>query len=682
MIVQKPEPQIASVVGEVKDDALLLEVEQEALQSDRIMQEYSETTFQIYPEPCDDFYDHVCSVWQKAAAEATKASGQLPGASVSTDTRLQGDMEARLLSYVADPKHTNVAPARRLYESCLDRPSTQLAPQQASEQFRKWRIGSWPRTDGGSPTDVWVFAAELMRDLGVEAFLGVALGLDPRTLDKAIVELGPPKPLFFASDISQQQVLSIFSSAARESATQLWPGNVAPANKAAEDVKVVLGALAALRLNDKGDSPDDYELMAFNSMGTGLREFLQTIFANLNNLDPTTQILTRHGRVVPRELEETVSNLPARAVLNYLGLRALLPLAPFLPDIVPLQLLHAIDVLGRPELANASVMCLRATGQALPACLAAALRSTMVTEEPKRQVWLNQLEALFLDAVKKVIWLDELSTLLVRYKMRHHRLARFSPLQGVCRQPQGAVAASPLAAFIQISKLQQRGELQQISHFPLPPTAGSPLDVWPTYKLSQQLMHIPAGLVNASVPSNSTFFALHLSRLGTRFFAALSKLLYDSTVYELETPLRFTPDAQAALDRLLDCIVQDARPLFGHHQDPSHLRLALLEQVLAIQLAFLAFRQLLGTRRIWKRDFRLAPLPDVSSDKLFFIYYALDHCELSDDLFSRHEVEAHRRLPAKQRVNVALRQSPAFARAFSCQAGAPMTATSLCQVLR
>ncbi|KAG0412161.1 hypothetical protein HPB47_010700 [Ixodes persulcatus] len=221
-----------------------------------------------------------------------------------------------------------------------------------------------------------------------------------------------------------------------------------------------------------------------------------------------------------------------------------------------------------------------------------------------------------------------------------------------------------------------------IRHFPLPPTAGSPLDVWPTYKLSQQLMHIPAGLVNASVPSNSTFFALHLSRLGTRFFAALSKLLYDSTVYELETPLRFTPDAQAALDRLLDCIVQDARPLFGHHQDPSHLRLALLEQVLAIQLAFLAFRQLLGTRRIWKRDFRLAPLPNVSSDKLFFIYYALDHCELSDDLFSRHEIEAHRRLPAKQRVNVALRQSPAFARAFSCQAGAPMTATSLCQVLR
>ncbi|KAG0412164.1 hypothetical protein HPB47_010703 [Ixodes persulcatus] len=486
VIVQRPEPQIAPVVGEVKDDALLLEVEQEALQSDRIMQEYSETTFQIYPEvsivlllallciawilfvllssfvrhtqptpssikptnniscsedagestnefdystratttststteeplkeiylctsdfcanegnyikplitqssaqPCDDFYDHVCSVWQKAAAEATKASGQLPGASVSTDTRLQGDMEARLLSYVADPKHADVAPARRLYESCLDRPSTQLAPQQASEQFRKWRIGSWPRTDGGSPTDVWVFAAELMRDLGVEAFLGVALGLDPRTLDKAIVELGPPKPLFFASDISQQQVLSIFSNAARESATQLWPGSVAPANKAAEDVGVVLGALAALRLNDKGDSPDDYELMAFNSMGTGLRKFLQTIFTNLNNFDPTTQILTRHGRVVPKELEETVSNLPARAVLNYLGLRALVPLAPFLPDIVPLQLLHAIDVLGRPELANASVMCLRAAGQALPACLAAALRSTMVTEEPKRQCY-------------------------------------------------------------------------------------------------------------------------------------------------------------------------------------------------------------------------------------------------------------------------------------------------------
>ncbi|CAN7988748.1 unnamed protein product, partial [Ixodes hexagonus] len=460
-----PEPPLAPPVGQVKDDALLLEVEQDALQSERIMQEFSESSFRMFPEaslPCEDFYSHVCGGWQKAAEGATKASGQLPGSAVSTDTRLQEAMEARLLSYIADPRHTDVEPARRLYDGCRDRASALQAPQQALQQLRRWKIGNWPRTDTGSSTDVWVFAAELARDLGVEGFLGVSVGVDPRTLDRAIVELGPPKPLFFSSDMSQPQVLSLFSDAVRASVAQLWPGDAAAAQTAAADVQAVLGTLAALRLDDKGDSPDDYELVAFQSMGNGLQEFLRTIFAGAMDFGPTTQILTRHGQPVPRQLEDAVSKLPARAVLNYLGLRALLPLAPFLPDNVPLQLLHAIDVLGRPELANLSVLCLRAAGRALPACLASALRSTMGTEEPQRQVWLSQLESLFLDAVKGIAWLDELSTLLVRYKMRHHRLVRFSPFQGLCRQPQGAPAASPLEAFTQTSALRRREELLQV----------------------------------------------------------------------------------------------------------------------------------------------------------------------------------------------------------------------------
>ncbi|KAK8778175.1 hypothetical protein V5799_020481 [Amblyomma americanum] len=99
-------------------------------------------------------------------------------------------------------------------------------------------------------------------------------------------------------------------------------------------------------------------------------------------------------------------------------------------------------------------------------------------------------------------------------------------------------------------------------------------------------------------------------------------------------------------------------------------------------MGFLAFRRLLTVRRIWRQDFRLSTFPEMSADQLFFLYYALDNCELSDAVFQSHEFEAHRRLPAAMRVNMALRQSAQFAQAFQCRPGEPMVAEEKCQVLR
>ncbi|KAH9368654.1 hypothetical protein HPB48_004673 [Haemaphysalis longicornis] len=86
----------------------------------------------------------------------------------------------------------------------------------------------------------------------------------------------------------------------------------------------------------------------------------------------------------------------------------------------------------------------------------------------------------------------------------------------------------------------------------------------------------------------------------------------------------------------------------------------ILIKVLALQLGFFAYRRLMGVRRIWRHDFQLSTLPGTTSDQLFFLYYALDHCELSDAVFQSHEFEAHRRLPASVRVNAAVRQFPRF----------------------
>ncbi|KAH9377213.1 hypothetical protein HPB48_020026 [Haemaphysalis longicornis] len=204
-------------------------------------------------------------------------------------------------------------------------------------------------------------------------------------------------------------------------------------------------------------------------------------------------------------------------------------------------------------------------------------------------------------------------------------------------------------------------ELEQLHQARLKLSTGSPVSVWPRHRLCMQLVQIPVGVVNGSVPSNGSVFAFHLSRLAVRLYAALAQLLYEGTVYELEIPLYFTEVAERTLDSVIGCLTQDVGNRFPHGLKPDRVRNALLEQVLALQLGFLAFRRLLA---------------------LFFVYYTLDNCELSDAVYESCQFETERRLPAAARVNMARRHCTQFAHAFQCATGSPMAAGEVCRVLR
>ncbi|KAH9381503.1 hypothetical protein HPB48_005522 [Haemaphysalis longicornis] len=88
---------------------------------------------------------------------------------------------------------------------------------------------------------------------------------------------------------------------------------------------------------------------------------------------------------------------------------------------------------------------------------------------------------------------------------------------------------------------------------------------------------------------------------------------------------------------------------------------------------------MLDTRRIWGLDLRLKGLEQMSSDQLFFVYYALDNCQRSD-------AQAQRRLgwtlAGQERVNTPLRHWPPFARHFGCHRGQPMVAQAPCGLLQ
>ncbi|KAL3218558.1 hypothetical protein MRX96_031490 [Rhipicephalus microplus] len=140
-----------------------------------------------------------------------------------------------------------------------------------------------------------------------------------------------------------------------------------------------------------------------------------------------------------------------------------------------------------------------------------------------------------------------------------------------------------------------------------------------------------------------------------------------------------------SFERLLSCFEDDLRQLPTTVRGPvstdsAKSRGALLQHVAAIKLALRAFDDNLNVRRIWRVDYRFQDLPNVSSDALFFIYYALDNCESADTVYAEHRGHW---LPAHYRVNAALRHVDEFAREFGCTPATDMASgTSMCNVLK
>ncbi|KAH6938670.1 hypothetical protein HPB50_011695 [Hyalomma asiaticum] len=198
------------------------------------------------------------------------------------------------------------------------------------------------------------------------------------------------------------------------------------------------------------------------------------------------------------------------------------------------------------------------------------------------------------------------------------------------------------------------------------------------YSVAQQAVYLPVGIVGGSLPDNSTLPVYHASRTAVRLYLGLLPLLYerwDSNEYA-EALEVLTGRSANRLAQLLDCLEADWLAMSYEWRlsavdvelRAAEARYPILAQSAALALAYAAFKELLSVERVWKVDFRLQPLADVTSEQLFFLYYAFDNCERSDKPYRSRQFRAWQRLPPEHRVNMPLRHLPQFAQAFRCNA--------------
>ncbi|XP_077523504.1 neprilysin-2-like [Amblyomma americanum] len=653
-------------------------------------------------KPCDNFYEYVCEGWTKSHA----IPGEGAGAGLSMDTllqdRLASDVEPTLLG-IPD---ADVKTAAALHEDCMRRDKVghdgDTVVNVARELFQAWAIKEWPIFKGKTITHstAWLFAGELVRDLNVAALATVGVGVSPKVLEAAAIELDEPRLVFSCNDASRPAVTKLFKDALMEVMSRFA---AASATVGSGDVDDVLGVFTRLASSPAiAASPDTSPLVYTNvkliELDTGFKNFLEGVFNIIVTIDGTTEVVLKSPDYLRNHLPAAMQELSPHAVVNYLGFMALVKAAPFFPErFSNLRQIFGKDVLGRtlPDVSQTKTLCLLAVQQVLPACFAKAavkLRGMSRTDLPLTE-WLSRLESSFGRHQERVAWINELSALIVRYRLKRNRRVAFSSRHEPCApSPQEIPRRSehPLRFFHQVSMLQEQKRLQLVLKtgqevLALRGEARSELATIPEYDVMRQAVHVPMALFNTSVASNTTMFSFHLSRVAVRLYRALVQILFPRNIYERDAPLALTEETLRRLDELLSCFEKDLRVLPAALRGPvsvdsAKFRGALLQHAAAVKLGFRAFRDHLTVRRVWQVDFRFKDLPEFSSDALFFLYYALDNCESADTVYAEHRGTW---MPARYRVNAALRHVKEFAEPFECRDGDQMALSAqMCHVLK
>ncbi|KAL3188121.1 hypothetical protein MRX96_046406 [Rhipicephalus microplus] len=609
--------------------------------------DYLRSLMSGFERPCDNFYRHVCDRWSHVASRG------IPSEAVSTDTRLQSIMEHTLMSLVQGAGADNVKPASDLLSACHDRTvANSRSVDQVKGLFQTWAIRKWPvgSYDDGRLEDVWSLAGDLLRDLNLAVIAGLTVAFNPTNIKTGIVAFfqADPAPVLYQDD-DRDLLITAF----REAVTAFGVTDAAHADILVQEA--VSSFCILDRVLDIDADTEGAKVSTLWRLDSGYSSLAKAALGPHTFLDVSSPVLLLNTRFLEVYLPTTLRNVstPPRIFLNHLGFRALVRMAAFLPDsMTALRQLSLLESTGTRALPDQATLCTHVVEQAMPMCLLRALAVPLsrTSEVLWQRRTMLDLQTVFLRGLRRVRWLDELSLYTLSFRLQHWRFDSLYPTDL-------AWESSPCA-------LVSSARMAPVERF---------VDAF-----SQRLRDIPRQL------QTGPGWRL-AARVAARLYAVIVPLLYTGTVYDREAALDISSDSQRRLDDLRECLLSDWQSVRRRLQSSRLLNAQrwfrdwLLEQAAALHLALYAFRELLHVGRIWGVDFRLANLKHVSSTKLFFLYYAIDHCERSSDAYQRRRMRL-RLPPAPLRVILPLRHLRPFAEEFECVRKDLMKADAPCSI--
>ncbi|KAH7955163.1 hypothetical protein HPB49_024969 [Dermacentor silvarum] len=665
----------------------------------------------VLGDPCENFYEDICvnrtRMWSQPA----------PGAAKSTNSMMAEQIQASVLRYINDDRNNDVRIARNLLSACVHEAEQERVAAVKSMVSELLGV-SWPidRSYEVSLPNPWEVAGKLARELNLEPLAALSIDIHPEKAGVMVIGLDEPS-LFQRRSSPGVQLSHLITTSVREAVRMVTAGP--EVEETAKQIMETMFTICDLAVapSVRYFGTENYRLTPLGDMEAAVKLMLDVIFLRYTTLDDGTEILVKSPSYFERLLRPDVMRNHL-ALLNYMGYRVFLLFAAFTSSSA-LQEVHSILV-HRPTSPRDGTrldLCVGEVEHVLPAMYVRAFfRQIKNTSfDTLARVWSSKVEQVFQRGLSRLSWFrkhgysfgDSFDLRLANHKLSTSRVRYFYPNWIMSNASYAAYAYHLQARLDQVRgstessvklmrALYEVRFAEKIEPF-VDRAAGlsfsaSTLDASPHYDVQKKSLFVPAAVINASVPTNGSMFAFHIARYGVRLIKGLMPVLYNDFVFSNgpsdDAPLLYTQGYDRRLRDTVKCLVSDyikapdilKSNFMRSMSDVSPAGFSLLEQTVALMAAYWAFQELLTVKRVWRSDFRFAQLPDLSSDQLFFLYYALDNCERSDDAYQARAFDTRFELPPEERVNFPLLQMDAFKHAFGCRGRSPMATASQCSV--
>ncbi|KAL3241505.1 hypothetical protein MRX96_002613 [Rhipicephalus microplus] len=289
-----------------------------------------------------------------------------------------------------------------------------------------------------------------------------------------------------------------------------------------------------------------------------------------------------------------------------MGFRLVIRMAPFLPasGFENLKMIFSAETTGRVRslALHQNYLCLRAVEMALPVCVVKAHAKVHMASgnDLNDRVWLSQVESSFFRNVAQLSWVDDLSYMIIRFKMANTKLARFFPGWSLdMDQCNGSIVDYGSGTVQVYRKLCMQAMRMKLGSDQL---SLSTSRSWIAFRHAKPIQLVPAGRLRTfgnnqqlSAEQRDAFSPFHLSRLAVRFFHGLVPLLrQEPTALGASYNLQYTNHSQTLFRNFLNCLSRDLSTVLRQTRaefdlDPDDASYALLAQTVAVALTFITF---------------------------------------------------------------------------------------------
>ncbi|XP_037561516.2 neprilysin-2 [Dermacentor silvarum] len=615
--------------------------------------------------PCDNFYMFVCRGWKSQYPEVPLSSF------VSRDDDHVASLEESVYAMLENKSENSqsLARLRDLMDKCMDEKQIEGDGWDSLlELMSDASVGPFPITPPvRSSLSVWKSAGRLLRRTGTSALLGIGLAVAPSGAPKSILAIGPPETSKY-SILNTDIVVKLYTSAIF-SVVRALKKRFVPAENLLDIARFVADFEKAISQRSVGVG---FRISTANS-SSPIAQFLSGVFYDHwpEYFDkPASDVLISSPNLV-RRIIQLVESTERHTAINFLSLRVMIQVSPFIPHTDLTQ--FGTFITGRPMIPSPRwKICLRAVEKALAPLMYASYFTyrNLHASASKFAHFVGEAAQEFLRGVENSSYFSMFSKAAFRDVLLNTQFRVLGPpwiSDGAAMEayvqtlPTIRPAHTALQSYTGVHEATflyslSRGFSQQWTR------SMFAIDCW--HGLNPRTLYVPLLTFNVTLWSHSSTQFLQVSRAGFRVQKCILEMLLGDAAFTNDRPFWWLDEAtRHKLESVESCLQRSVQR--GKVQE----LLAILKRSLSVRLAYEHFHR---SVKASGTTFKLY-LPNgeaLTETQLFFILLVMQSCQ------SRRAADAPSSLELEW--NAALGNYPEMAAAFGCARGSTMNPVRQC----